>query len=122
VTKGPFYHHFQHRQAFLEAILDYWEDKFTKQFIAFSEQGLSVREKMERLQQLVVENHGNYEVNIRAWAQIDPLAREYQERVDKRRLDFLFELQKDTYENEADTRTMAQLQYSALIGSAQMIP
>lgn len=122
VTKGSFYHHFQNRQAFLEAVLSHWEDKFTKQFIAFSQEGLTAQEKLARLHQRVVEDYGTYEVNIRAWAQVDPFARDYQERVDQQRLNFLFELQKDLYQSEDDARTMAQLQYAALIGSTQMIP
>lgn len=122
VTKGSFYHHFQNRDAFLEAILTYWEDKFTKQFIEFSQEGLTAQEKLERLHQRVIESYGTYEVNIRAWAQVDPLAREFQERVDKQRLDFLFELQKEMYSNEKDALTMAQLQYVTLIGSTGIIP
>ena len=122
VTKGSFYHHFQNRETFLEAILSYWEDKFTKQFIEFSQEGLTAQEQLERLHQRVIESYGTYEVNIRAWAQGDPLAREFQERVDQQRLNFLFELQKEMYSSEKDAMTMAQLQYATLIGSTQIIP
>ena len=122
VTKGSFYHHFQNRETFLEAILSYWEDKFTKQFIEFSQEGLTPQEKLERLHQQVIENYGTYEVNIRAWAQVDPLARKFQERVDQQRLNFLFELQKELYVSEKDAMTMAQLQYATLIGCTQIIP
>lgn len=122
VTKGSFYHHFKNRQAFLEAILAFWEDKYTKKFIAVSQEGLSSQEKLERLHQLVIDSYGTYEVNIRAWAQVDPLARTYQERVDQQRLNFLYELQKDSYADDADAWTMAHLQYTSLIGSAQMMP
>lgn len=122
VTKGSFYHHFQNREAFLEAILSYWEDKFTQQFIEFSQEGLSTQEKLERLHQRVIESYGTYEVNIRAWAQVDPLARKFQERVDRKRLNFLFELQKEMGANEKIARAMAQLQYATLIGSTGIIP
>ena len=122
VTKGSFYHHFQNRDAFLEAILSYWEDKFTKQFIEFSQEGLSTQEKIERLHQRVIESYGTYEVNIRAWAQLDLLARKFQERVDQQRLNFLYELQKEMLSDEKVARTMAQLQYATLIGSTGIIP
>ena len=122
VTKGSFYHHFKNRQAFLEAVLSHWEDKFTKQFIAFSLEGLTAQEKLARLHQSVIENYGTYEVNIRAWAQVDPLAREFQERVDQQRLNFLYEIQLELYKSETDARTMSHLQYTTLIGSAQIMP
>lgn len=122
VTKGSFYHHFKNREAFLEAILAFWEDKYTQQFITFSQDGLDHQEKSKRLHQLVLESYGTSEVNIRAWAQVDPLARKYQERVDQQRLNFLYELQQGLYEKDEIARTMAQLQYTTLIGSAQMIP
>ena len=122
VTKGSFYHHFKNRETFLEAILAFWEDKYTQQFITVSQEGLNYQEKFERLHQLVIESYGTNEVNIRAWAQVDPLARKYQERVDQQRLNFLYELQQGLYENDALARTMAQLQYTTLIGSAQIIP
>ena len=122
VTKGSFYHHFQNRQAFLEAILTHWEDKFTKQFIEFSLEGLTPQEKLERLHHSVIENYGTYEVNIRAWAQVDPLAKEFQERVDQQRLNFLYEIQQEMYDTEDDAKTMAQLQYATLIGATQMMP
>lgn len=122
VTKGSFYHHFKNREAFLEAILIFWEDKYTQQFITFSQEGLTPQERLERLHQLVLESYGSYEVNIRAWAQVDPLARNYQERVDQQRLNFLYEIQQGLYENDETARTMAHLQYTTLIGSAQMMP
>jgi len=122
VTKGSFYHHFKNRQAFLDAILSFWEDKYTKKFILMSQEGLNPQEKLERLHQLIIASYGTYEVNIRAWAQVDPLARIYQERVDQQRLNFLYELQRGLYASDEDALSMAHLQYTTLIGSAQMMP
>jgi AcrR family transcriptional regulator len=122
VTKGSFYHHFKNREAYLEAILEFWEEKYTGQFIQFSQGAQNPAEQLERLTQLVVQSFGTEEVQLRAWAQHDPLARRYQERVDQRRLAFLYELQKDLYQNPVHARTMAQLQYAALIGSTEIMP
>ena len=122
VTKGSFYHHFKNRHAYLDAILAFWEDKYTRQFIDNSLQGLTPAERMARLSEQVIENYGEYEVKIRAWAQNDALAREYQERVDQQRLDFLYSVQNDMYDDPKLALTMAQLQYATLIGSAQMMP
>src|SRR6188472_2187708 len=75
VTKGSFYHHFKHRQAFLEALLEFWEEAYTSRFIAYSQEATNPIEQLERLHALVVENFGAGENVIRAWAQSDPLAR-----------------------------------------------
>ena len=75
VTKGSFYHHFDHREAFLEALLSHWEEHYTRAFIAYSEQGKTPTAQLERLMKIVVRNHDDSEVAIRVWAQRDPLAR-----------------------------------------------
>lgn len=122
VTKGSFYHHFKNRQAFLEALLEFWEEKYTNQFIAYSQAGATPLEQLARLQQLVVENFGTAEKTIRAWAQTDALARSFQERVDQRRIQYLVELQLRLGQKPELAQSMAHLQYATLIGSSQIFP
>ncbi|MEM9955527.1 MAG: TetR/AcrR family transcriptional regulator [Chloroflexota bacterium] len=122
VTKGSFYHHFKSRDAYLEAILTYWEDQYTQEFINISEQGLTAVEKLGRLQDLVLSSYGSNEVNIRAWAQTDSMAREYQMRVDEKRLTYLYQVQKELHSNDEIAMGMAHLIYTTLIGSSQIIP
>lgn len=122
VTKGSFYHHFKNRQAFLEALLQYWEETYTTQFIEFSVEGKTTLEQMHRLSRRIVETHNNSETVIRAWAQVDPIAKEYQERVDRRRIQFLYKLHLEISGNETYARTMANLAYTILIGSQQIMP
>jgi AcrR family transcriptional regulator len=122
VTKGSFYHHFKNRQTFLEALLEFWEETYTSRFIAYSLEGKTPLEQLERLQHLVVESFGTAENTIRAWAQSDPLARSFQERVDRRRLDYLVEIQLKLHQKPELARSMAQLQYATLIGSSQIFP
>ena len=122
VTKGSFYHHFKNRQAFLEALLQFWEESYTSKFIAYSLEGKSPLEQLERLHQIVVQSFGTAENVIRAWAQSDALARSYQERVDRRRLDYLYDLQLKLHNKPELARSMAHLQYATLIGSSQILP
>lgn len=122
VTKGSFYHHFANRQAFLEAILNFWEAAYTQQFIAFSQEALTPQEQMARLMQRVSETYGHQENAIRAWAQTDPMARVAQERVDQQRLHYLITLQQALYGNADDARALANLYYTALIGSSHIMP
>ncbi len=122
VTKGSFYHHFKSHKAYLTAVLQYWQDEYTSRFIEHSEEGETVAEKMQRLDELVMQNFGDYEVHIRAWAQADPLAREFQARVDQRRIDYLFQLYQVWLEDDDQARAMAHLVYTTLIGSTAIIP
>jgi AcrR family transcriptional regulator len=122
VTKGSFYHHFKNRQAFLEALFQFWEENYTSKYIAYSLEGESPLEQLERLQAMVLQNFGTAEIAIRAWAQSDPLARTYQERVDRRRLEYLYDLQLKLHNKPELARSMAHLQYATLIGSTQILP
>lgn len=122
VTKGSFYHHFKNHRAYLEAILQHWEDEYTSRFIEYSAEGTTVEEKIARLNDLVMESFGDYETHIRTWALADPLAREFQERVDKRRIEYLTELYRTLLQDDARAQAMAHLVYTTLIGSASVIP
>lgn len=122
VTKGSFYHHFKNRDAFLEGLLTYWENTYTTQFIEFSLKGKTPLARIQRLNALVTQAHGTEENIIRAWAQTSPLAREFQERVDQRRMGFLAQLQFELHGDEALAQRTAQLIYATLIGAQQMMP
>ena len=122
VTKGSFYHHFKNREAFLEALLDYWEMTYTTQFIEISQSEASPLAQMQKLNELVEESHGTQETVIRAWAQVDPMARVYQERVDQRRIGFIRELYLQLMDDEILAHTMAQLVYATLIGAQTILP
>jgi AcrR family transcriptional regulator len=122
VTKGSFYHHFGNHRAYLTAILEYWENEYTSRFINESQTGSTVEEQLKRLNDMVVASYGHYEVNIRAWAQSDPLAREFQERVDQRRLAYLYNLYKQWLNDDNRAKAMAHLVYTTLIGSSHLVP
>jgi AcrR family transcriptional regulator len=122
VTKGSFYHHFKNRESFLEALLDYWETTYTTQFIEISRIEAGPLAQMQKLNELVEESYGTQETVIRAWAQVDPLAREYQERVDQRRIGFIRDLYLQLMDDETLAHTLAQLVYAILIGAQNILP
>jgi AcrR family transcriptional regulator len=122
VTKGSFYHHFANREAFLEALLRHWEEHYTMAFIHYSEAGKTPVEQMERLMKLVVRNHDDSEVAIRVWAQNDPMARAYQQRVDQKRMAYLEQLLRGLGHSASAARTRAQMLYTLLVGAQMVVP
>ena len=62
------------------------------------------------------------EVAIRSWALRDPLAREYQKRIDEQRAGFLEEMFCHITDDKQKTKIMSLLRYCFYIGSQQIIP
>ncbi len=122
VTKGSFYHHFANRESFLENVLQHWEAKFTERFITVSQDGATPLERMQRLNRLVIETYGTSEVAIRAWAQTDPMAAVYQQHVDQKRLDYLYQLSYALSGDEMYAQTFARIAYAILIGAQTIMP
>ncbi|MCG8642358.1 MAG: TetR/AcrR family transcriptional regulator [Desulfobacterales bacterium] len=122
-TKGAFYHHFKNRNDYSEQLLQFWEEKQTTLIIALSQQEDTFRGINDKLTKLSLENTDlGIEVAIRAWALRDPLARAFQERVDKIRLDFLNSVFALLTRDPDQVKTIALIRYCFFIGSHQIIP
>jgi AcrR family transcriptional regulator len=117
VTKGSFYHHFSNRLAFLEAIVGFWEELYTSQYIALSEEGGTAEEKLQRLLDLVVETFGPEELKLRSWGVEEPLVGEALRRVDERRLHYLAGLGGELLGSEREGQRLARLLYTTLLGT-----
>lgn len=122
VTKGSFYHHFSNRSAFLEAIVGFWEELYTSQYIALSEEGGTAEEKLQRLLDLVVETFGPEELKLRSWGVEEPLVGEALRRVDERRLRYLAGLGRELLGSEQEGQRLAHLLYTTLLGTECLFP
>jgi AcrR family transcriptional regulator len=123
VTKGSFYHHFRNREEYSQALLALWEEKLTRQLIEASSRGRDFSEKNLKLIQMTEQlTDSQLEVAIRAWAQQDPLAMSYQERVDRQRVEYLCELFRLVIDDEELVEAMALIRYSFYIGAQQIRP
>ncbi len=122
-TKGSFYHHFKNREDFLRNLLARWEEDQSLEIIRHSR-----REKtFEDINAALVSLSGKamapeVEVAIRAWALRDPLAREYQERMDARRITFLEKMFLLITDDAKQAARFAQIRYCFYIGTHQLIP
>lgn len=122
VTKGSFYHHFASRDNYSRQLLQHWEEEYTRRFIAMCDQNGSPEEKYCTLDALALELDDDVEVAIRAWALRDPMAHEFQERIDATRMNYLHTLYKGMLQDTKSAELFAQLEYALFIGIRQMTP
>lgn len=113
-TKGSFYHHFTGRDDFLRALLEHWATPRP----ASASRARSPRRRMEAL---LPADQGP-ETAIRAWAMRDPTARDYQRRVDARRLDELEALLGEATGDPARAALLARMGYALLLGAQTLAP
>lgn len=123
VTKGSFYHHFASREALSRGLLEEWERRLTGELIEASRHGRDFAERNRWLTRLGYETFDPaLETAVRAWALQDPLAREVQERVDRRRVEYLRELFRLLTPSEGRAEDLALIRYAFSVGAQQLLP
>ena len=122
-TKGSFYHHFNGRPAFVRAVLAEWEARATDRFIDIGRAGGPVEERLRAVNREASElRNAGIERAIRLWAASEPLARQAQDRVDRKRLRLLEELCAERMgEGEAATR-LARILQLVFVGAQHLDP
>jgi AcrR family transcriptional regulator len=116
VTKGSFYHHFNHHADFVSALLDHWESTHTSQLIEAVAGVATTRERAERLSQLVYSKDMRPEVAMRAWGKSHPEVAARVNAVDAQRLKYLTELAISMGANEKQAQLLARMGYAQLVG------
>lgn len=122
-TKGAFYHHFRNREDFSRQLLELWEERQANEIIRISKQKTTFEEINQTLIDLSEKAMDpEIEVAIRAWALQDPLAREFQERIDRHRVAFLEEMFGLITLDRGKAELFSLIRYCFYIGSQQIIP
>ena len=120
VTKGSFYHHFQNREAFVQALLDHWQHTFTEDVIEQTRHYSTPRERSQALNRITASLKQDKERAIRAWAQWDPVVAERVDRVDKQRLAYLGDTIAPLIQVPALAPLIAKLVYAHFLGVQQL--
>jgi AcrR family transcriptional regulator len=120
VTKGSFYWHFKDRTELLDALIEYWNYEMTKTVLENAKMfhGDPIQRIFSSLTDIISNEKTKYDPVVRAWANHDPKAQKYVEKVDKMRLTFLVELFTDAGFSAEDSEIRARLMYYYVLGEA----
>ena len=117
VTKGSFYWHFKNRGNLLEAVFQAWMKRQTYGIIEQVEElGSDATNKLLYLFELAVQDDGQVENAIRAWATHDAKIATLLAQVDQRRLDYTKDLFLQIGFAPAEALVRARMVYYALVG------
>ena len=122
VTKGSFYHHFQNTEGYVEALMKYWMEKNTVDFINSTEAITEINDKHDRLNELVSSASQKAEQVIRAWSFSNETVRKYVQQVDDMRMKYLDNLNIQKGMDVKEVHDYSILEYAALIGVQQLCP
>jgi len=119
LTKGAFYHWFNSKNDYDLALIAYWRELFTSQFIEEANIGQSSKEKLVRLIEMCIKSmkeESRLEVELNMWAHQDNTIKEYVEGVYKERFQYLTTLLEDIYEAKEEAKRHGLILYSLMIG------
>lgn len=122
-SKGSFYHHFDGRPGYLRALLEAWERQATDRFIELGHTDAPVDDRLRAVNRQASElGNARLERAIRGWTAREPLAREVQDRVDRRRLAFLEELCAERMGEGEAAHRLARVFQLAFVGAQHLDP
>ncbi len=122
-TKGSFYHHFNGRPGYVEDVLAAWERQATDRIIALGRSDAPVKERLRAVNRQASElKNARLERAIRGWAAREPQARRVQDRVDRKRLEFLIDLCAERMEDRGEAELLARIIQLTLVGAQHVDP
>lgn len=124
VTHGSFYHHFENRRAYTEALLKHWQDALTDQVQADTR---GIEALPDRVEALIERGQAQVyqqalEHAIRSEAANDPLVRQYVEAVDASRLAHCRELARLASHDSLDAEVIGNLVHAVFVGTQHVLP
>lgn len=120
ITKGAFYHHFKNIDGYIDALMKYWLEVNTFEFIREVDKLPDTKQKQQKLADMAAYASMRNESVIRAWGYSHPIVRGYVSQADTIRLEYLAKLNEATGLNPKPAMDMAVIQYSMLIGMQQV--
>lgn len=127
LSKGSFYHHFGGMSDYRRALLSYFEERESQDFIerANAAPGAAGESRLRYMVGDVLAAEGGrpqLENAVRGWASSDPVAREYLDRIDHARVDFIREQFEAMGLERRVATDFARIAHLMSIGAAQTLP
>lgn len=121
-SKGSFYYHFKNIDGYIEELMKYWVQEYTVTPIKTAEINKTPALIYKALADMVFKSPYKVERVIRAWGYSNPVIREYVNKVDKIRIDYMVALKKEAGSDEKTAYNSAVLEFAILIGIQQLYP
>ncbi len=122
VTRGSFYHHFSSIENYVASLMQRWEKENTRRYIEAANKKGEAQDKMDVLNDLILQQDHAIEAAIRSWGFYQPLVKEYLDRVDQVRISYLEEIFRGKGYQQKEASIMAELEYALLIGVQHRYP
>ncbi|MEM1177908.1 MAG: TetR/AcrR family transcriptional regulator [Acidobacteriota bacterium] len=120
-TKGSFYHHFKGRKAFIQALMDHWEERYTSGVIDAMAPHDDPLQRLIELGALTTEEVDlRLERAIRVWADREPSVRATLDRVDGRREGYLYAQFEAVTGSPHKARLAARCHMALLVGTQML--
>lgn len=120
ITKGAFYHHFKNIDGYVDALMKYWLETNTFEFIREADRLQNIKWQQQKLADMAPYASIRKESVIRAWGYSSPIVRSYVEQADAIRLEYAAKINEVSGANSKQAMDMAVIQYSLLIGMQQV--
>lgn len=121
ITTGSFYHHFDGWSGFVAALLSHWEAEQTERILRYSRAAPDAVTRVRTMKELTASTVPHAaEAAIRMWGGGDPRVRQVQDRIDELRIAALAEILGGVIDDVAQTRRLAVLGVSIMIGWQQL--
>lgn len=120
VTKGSFYHHFGNIDGYIEALMKYWLKENTLSLIQQTEKTTDIKDKQVLINDLAIHHSKKSSQLIRAWSYSNRIVKEYLDKVDQLRLNYLIDLKIQDGKDEKSAKYLSMLEYAFLVGMQQL--
>jgi AcrR family transcriptional regulator len=118
VSRGSFYWHFADVGAFHAAVLRHWREVAAEQIIANLEASSGHGNPLSLLLHQAFASKPALEKAVRSWASFDPAARAAVQAIDRRRLNYVEKMLRESGLGTDIARARAQILYWAFLGFA----